>query len=98
MSLRIWRNTNGGDRSCTISHIRSEARDACKRHEPLLGGDWEFTTAEQTAGRQKTSRPYTLGGDWRCTPRAVRNYCRRRLLCASSDNLSVACPRQKYRG
>ena len=56
------------------------------------------TTAEQTAGRQKTSRPYTLGGDWRCTPRAVRNYCRRRLLCASSDNLSVACPRQKYRG
>jgi len=63
-----------------------------------LGGGWESATAEQTAGGHETSRPCTLGGDWRCTPRAGSNYCRSLLLCASSDYLSVACPRQKHRG
>ena len=79
-------------------HIRSETRGACKRHQPLLGGDWQSATAEQTAGRQKTSRPRALGGNCGCTSCIGRNYCRSLLLCTPPDHLGLACARQKHRG
>src|SRR5439155_7122202 len=78
-------------------HVRVETRGACKRHQPLLGGDWECETANEAPSRQETSRACTLGGDWRCTPRVGRNYCCVRLSFAQINTRALSCPRQKHR-